>query len=296
MQKHLETSLLNIAYEEDGDENAPVIILLHGFPYDAKSWHVVSKALVEKGYRTLAPYHRGYGKTSFLSDNTMRSGQYTALVSDIIEFSDALQLKDFIIIGHDWGATTGYELAALYPQKVKALVALATTYNGKEQQQPSLPQIQAYWYQWYFYTQQGYAELKEKRRDFCHHLWQAWSPVWKFDKDEFETTAAAWDNPDFVDIVIHSYRHRWKNVAGDAQYEILEKQLKENSQINIPVIFLQGDKDGASLPESSLKKEHFFTNYYERRMVENTGHTIQIEKPEAVIQAFKDIVALIKGK
>lgn len=157
---------------------------------------------------------------------------------------------------------------------------MAVGYNGTEQPKLSLQQIQAFWYQWYFNTEQGRTELQEKRQEFCRRLWQVWSPTWEFSDDEFKATATSWNNPRFVDVVIHCYRHRWKNAAGDPQYEKPEQQLKQQSQVNVPVILLQGDKDGASLPESSLNKEHHFSNHYERRIIEGTGHFIQRENPK----------------
>jgi pimeloyl-ACP methyl ester carboxylesterase len=292
MRKQVKTSLLDISYEENGSENSPPIILLHGFPDDAKTWNSVSNSLVKDGYRTLAPYQRGYGDTAFRSETTIRSAQYSALVNDLVEFTDALRLDKFLLVGHDWGSTVAFQMAALYPERIKGLVTLATSYNGAEQQQLSLNLTRAYWYQWFFNTEHGIRSLREERESFCHYLWKVWSPGWNFTADSFGATAASWDNPDFVDIVIHSYRYRWKNAKGDPGYEKLEKQLKEKPQIEIPVIFLQGDKDGASLPESSLNKERFFTSHYERRLVMDAGHFIQREKPEQVIQAIKDIIAM----
>lgn len=179
------------------------------------------------------------------------------------------------------------------PGKVKALVTLATSYNGAEQQPLSLRQTQAFWYQWFFNTQQGYTRLKEERKALCYYLWQSWSPSWQFSPEEFDTTAASWDNPDFVDIVTHAYRHRWKNAEGDPQYAQMEEQLKQSPNIDVPVIFLQGDQDGASLPESSLNKEKFFGSHYERRVVAGAGHFIQRENPGAVVQAIEDMLALV---
>jgi len=259
MTKQVKTGLLDIAYEENGDEHSSPIVFLHGFPDDAKTWNHVTGKLVEKGYRTLTPYQRGYGNTVFHSAATMRSAQYAALVSDLVAFSDALHLDRFILVGHDWGATVAFQMAALFPQRVKGLVTLATSYNGSESQKLSLHLTQAYWYQWYFNTEQGKRGLEERTEAFCRYLWEVWSPGWKFNEDDFMSTAASWQNDDFVPIVLHSYRYRWKNAAADPAYLILENQLRKKPEIDIPVIFLQGDRDGASLPEASLNKERFFT-------------------------------------
>lgn len=266
--------------------------MLHGFPYDAGSWKEIIDLLVNKNYRVFASYHRGYGKTRFLLDGTRRNAQYTALVADAIAFCDAMQMSNFFVIGHDWGATTACKLAALYPSRVTGVVALATAYFGNEVQEPSMQQLQAYWYQWFFNTRQGYQHLEQNRKDYCRYLWELWSPGWKYSEEIFERTSSSWDNPDFVDIVIHSYRHRWNNADSDPAYDDLEKKLLDNPQVTVPTIFLQGGQDAVSLPGASLYKEKFFSGYYERRVLEGTAHSIPMEAPLDVVGALEDLRSL----
>lgn len=292
MLKQIQTSLLEIAYEERGEENAVSIIFAHGFPDDVRTWDKVVEPLVAEGFRTLAPYTRGYGKTSFL-DDAMRSGEYVALAQDIIEFADALGLDKFIFVGHDWGAAAGYLTAILYPERVQSLVALAAGYGmglpGYAHKPVPLDQIRAYWYQWHFNLEKGRITLASERRKFCRELWKIWSPSWNFDSTTFDETAKSFDNPDFVDVVIHSYRRRWDNASSDSRYKELEAKLVGEPKISVPTITIVGAEDGATLAESSEGKEQFFTGGYERRVLNGIGHFIQREKPEAVIEAVEEM-------
>ncbi|MBA2691681.1 MAG: alpha/beta hydrolase [Rubrobacter sp.] len=286
MEKKVETSRLEVAYEDNGDASAPPIVLVHGFPDDAKTWERVSKPLVEAGFRTIAPYVRGYGETRFLNDSTPRSGQIAALGSDLLEFTDALGLERFALVGHDWGARATYIAASMHPNRVSSLVNLAVGYGTNDPGQRLSPaQTRNYWYQWYFNLKKGKAELDENRRAFCEHLWHAWSPNWNFSDDEFEKTARSFDNDDFVDIAIHSYRHRWANAEGDPEYDTLEERLAEPPKIHVPTTLLMGGADGATLAETSEEKEGFFTKEYERRVLPGIGHFIQREAPGAVVDA-----------
>lgn len=198
------------------------MILVHGFPDDVRTWDLVVSMLADAGYRTLAPYVRGFGATHFLYENTPRSGQFTALAQDIIEFAESLGLERFTLVGHDWWARAAYIASALHPQRVSKLVALAAGYGTySPNQRPSLEQIRSYWYQWYFNLEQGRTELSVNRRGLCRRLWEIWSPGWRFDDETFEATASSFDTPDFVEVAIHSYRHRWGEARGDPAYDNL---------------------------------------------------------------------------
>lgn len=284
--KKIETSRLEVAYEEKGDPSSPPVVLVHGFPDDARTWEKVSEPLAEAGYRTIAPYVRGYGETRFLDGSTPRSGQLAALGRDLAEFTEAMGLERFALVGHDWGARAAYILASLHPERVSSLITLAVGYGTNSPDQKLSPaQTQNYWYQWYFNMEKGRKELEENRRAFCKHLWRAWSPNWEFTDEEFENTARSFDNSDFVEIAIHSYRHRWANAESDPEYEELENRLSGPPKIHVPTTLLMGGADGATLPETSEGKEGFFTKEYERRVIPSVGHFIQREAPEAVVEA-----------
>lgn len=289
--KTIRTFRLEVAYEERGEPDSTPVILVHGFPDDARTWQRVSEPLAGAGYRTIAPYLRGYGGTRFLDGSTSRSGQLSALGRDLVEFTDAMGLDRFVLVGHDWGARAAYILASLHPERVSSLVTLAVGYGTNNPDQSLSPaQTQNYWYQWYFNMEKGREELESNRRAFCEHLWRAWSPNWEFTDEEFEETARSFDNPDFVEIAIHSYRHRWANAGGDPAYDELEDHLANPPKITVPTTLLMGEADGATLPETSEGKESFFTADYERRVLPDVGHFIQREDPGAVVEAVMERV------
>lgn len=289
--KRARTPRLEIAYEEGGDPQGFPVILIHGFPDDARTWDAVAGRLADAGHRTLAPYVRGFGETRFLDEDTPRSGQLTALGQDLIEFADSLGLERFTLVGHDWGARAAYIVAALHPERVSGLVALAVGYGtNNPDQRLSLEQIRNYWYQWYFHLEQGRNELESDRRGFCHRLWEIWSPDWHFDEETFETTALSFDNPDFVEVAIHSYRHRWGNAPGDPAYDRLEARFADPPPIRVPTTVIMGADDGATLPETSAGKEHLFTEAYERRVLAGVGHFIQRESPDVVAETVLERV------
>ncbi|MGI9046840.1 MAG: alpha/beta fold hydrolase [Burkholderiales bacterium] len=299
MLKRINTSLLEIAYEERGDANADPVILVHGFPDDAQTWEKVTNGLVAAGYRTFTPYVRGYGATRFLDGNTQRSGQYIALTQDLIEFADALDIDQFILVSHAWGARAAYPAAALYPKRVRALVALAASYGtgapSHDAKQPvSLAQARAYWYQWYFNLDKGREALASDRRALCRELWKLWSPSWRFSKAAFDKTAVSFDNSDFVDVVIHSYRYRWANAEGDPRYEELVAQLAKAPKIKVPTTVIVGAEDGATLTQASEGKERYFSGSYQRRVLRGVGHFIQREQPKAVVEAILKLARTAK--
>lgn len=286
MNQSVKTTTLEIAYIEDGPENDRTAVLVHGFPDDATTWHEVSQRLVAAGYRTLAPYVRGYGGTRFLSNETMRSGQIAAFGQDLMDFIEALDLKDITLIGHDWGARATYIASAMMPERIDNHVALAVGYGTNDPtQRLALDQVRQYWYQWFLNTDQGAKELATDRRAFTKKLWEIWSPDWNFTDEDLDTVAASLENPDFVEIAVHSYRHRWANAKSDPAYAELEEKLAAMPKIQVPTTVLMGADDGATLPELSEGKEEFFTGGYRREVLPGVGHFVQRERPDAVVEA-----------
>ena len=286
MTKHVRTSCLEVAYEDRGSPQAEPIILVHGFPDDIRTWDGVVAPLVDAGYRTLTPYLRGFGPTRFLEETALRTGQLAALGQDVIEFADAVGIERFMLVGHDWGARAAYIAAGLWPGRVQGLVALSVGYGtSTPKDQISYDQARAYWYQWYFGLERGRVALEQDRRGLCRWLWEAWSPDWHFDDATFETTAGSFDNPDFVEVSIHSYRHRWGNAPGDHRYDEIEARMAKLPRIGVASTVLHGANDGATFPETSAGKERYFTGPYKRLVVGGVGHFIQRERPNAVVEA-----------
>ena len=291
--KRVHTDVLEIAYEEHGPADGPAVILLHGFPYDARAFDKVAPPLANDGCRVLVPYLRGYGPTRFLSETTPRSGEQAALGHDLLQLMDALGIRHATLAGYDWGGRAACIVAALWPARVRALVS-CTGYNIQNIAASAKPapaaQEHRFWYQYYFHTERGRTGLTENRRDICRLLWKLWSPEWTFDEAAFERTAASFDNADFVDVVIQSYRHRQKNAAGDPALQDIEAALEAQPAITVPTISLQGDSSGIGQPNLSADRhaEHF-TGPYERRVLPGVGHFIPREAPTAVVQAIKDI-------
>jgi pimeloyl-ACP methyl ester carboxylesterase len=292
--KYARTDALEIAYEESGSSGAEPIFLLHGFPYDPRAYDAMVPRLVEAGYRTIVPYLRGYGPTRFLKTETPRSGQQAALAHDLLALMDALRIERAAHVGYDWGGRAACILAALSPQRVRCLVSQGG-YNIHDipgSVVPAAPEQEyRFWYQYYFHTERGRAGLAKNRREFCRLLWRLWSPHWQFDAETFERTAKSFDNADFVDVVIQSYRHRYAYAAGDPALESIEQQLIAQPAITVPTIVLHGEADGIQPVGASLRHAAKFTGFYERRTIARAGHNLPQEVPEFVCKATLDLLA-----
>lgn len=281
--KFADTPLLRIAYEETGPSGGPVVLLLHGWPDDVRTWDAIVPRLVEAGFRTIAPFTRGFGPTTFLQPGTIRSGQLSALGSDVLDFAAALGLERYAVLGHDWGARAAYQAASQAPQAVTHCIALCVGYaTNHPDQQLSLVQARNYWYHWYMALPRGKVWVEEHYREFCRYLWATWSPAWAFSEAEFDATAKSFENPDWAAIVINSYRHRWGLAAGDPRYDALERRLNPPPVIKVPTLVLHGETDGANHPETSAGKERFFSGPYARKVLPGVGHFAQRETPQAV--------------
>lgn len=291
--KTVRTGVLEIAYEEYGPGNGVPVLLLHGFPYDPRSFEEVATQLAANGCRAIVPYLRGFGPTRFLSPSTMKSGQQGAMGRDVIDLMDALSIPSAVLAGFDWGDRAACVTAALWPERVRALVS-CTGYSIQDiaaSARPVAPeQENRLWYQYYFHTPRGRAGLEANRHDLCKLLWKLWSPNWKFDDALYNSSAISFDNPDFVDVTIHSYRHRFGYVAGDPVYEPIEKLLAPQPKIAVPTIVLHGEGDGVNNPAGSAAQARFFTGRYERRVIPVAGHNVPQEAPGATGRAVLDLL------
>lgn len=291
--EHIRTPILDIAYAVAGPTDGDPVVLLHGFPYDPRAYDEVVPSLVAGGCRVMVPYLRGYGPTVFLSSETPRSGQQAALGQDLLDFLDALAIEQTTLVGYDWGGRAACIVAALWPKRVRGLVTCGG-YNVQDiaaSVRPAPPE-QEYrlWYQFYFHTERGRAGLAANRFEFCRLLWRLWSPTWQFSESTYALTATSFDNPDFVEVVIHSYRHRFGYVAGDPAHDALEAQLALQPPIRVPTIALYGvDDDVTPLPASNRGAENF-TGPYQRRDIPGAGHNLPQEKPADVVAAIRDLL------
>jgi pimeloyl-ACP methyl ester carboxylesterase len=286
---------LNVGYVDVGPVDGQPVVLLHGWPYDIHSFADVALALGATGYRVVVPFLRGYGTTRFLSDDTVRNGQQAALAVDVIDLMDALGVEAAVIGGFDWGARTANVVAALWPDRCKAMVSVSGYLIGNQDanKAPLPPPAElSWWYQFYFATERGRAGYDAYRHDFARLIWHTASPKWDFDDATFERSAAAFDNPDHVDIVIHNYRWRLGVAGGEPQYDHLEKQLATGPSIAVPTITLEGDANGAPHPEPESYAARFVGRYAHRTISGGVGHNLPQEVPDQFVRAVMDVDAL----
>ncbi len=291
----VDTPILHIRFEESGDPQGFPIILLHGFPDDVRAWDGVTHPLVNDRYRVLVPYLRGYGTTRFRDPAAPRMAEQAAIGQDLIDFADALALPRFAVAGYDWGNRAACIAAALYPDRVRAAVFIGgyTIQDTMSAPQPLAPERErALWYQWYFNTERGRLGLAANRRPLCRLLWQLWSPTWHFTDATYNRTAPSFDNPDFVDCVIHSYRHRNLGAPGEPRFADVERRLAMRPKIEVPSIVLFGADDGVGgpPPTDSSAERAVFTSLVARRVVPGAGHFLPREKPKVVAAAILEVV------
>ncbi|WFS01091.1 alpha/beta fold hydrolase [Rhizobium tumorigenes] len=281
--------VLDIAYYETGRVDGAPVILLHGFPYDAHAYEAVAERLAAAGKRCIVPFLRGYGATRFLDPDTPRSGEQAALGADLLALMDALSIPSAVLAGYDWGGRAACVVAALWPDRVRGLVSGGAGYNIQNiarSVEPNTPEAEyRFWYQYYFHSERGRIGLAADRRGLCRLLWRLWSPTWSFDEETFARSASAFDNPDFVATVIHSYRHRFGLVAGDPAYAEIERYLAAQPTIATPTIVLQGGDDGVDPPSPADAAHLHFTGPYERLVVPGAGHNLPQEAPDAFADA-----------
>lgn len=290
--KQIDAGVLNIGYVDAGDPRGTPVVLLHGWPYDIHAYFDVVPLLTEAGYRVIVPHLRGYGTTRFLSPATFRNGQQSALALDVIALMDALQIQQAIIGGFDWGARSADIVAALWPQRFKALVAVSGYLIGSQalNRNPLPPQAELqWWYQYYFATERGEAGYRKYTREFARLIWTSASPQWQFDDETFARSAAAFDNPDHVAIAIHNYRWRLSLGIGESKYDQYEQRLAALPTIDVPAITMEGDANGAPHPDPAAYARRFTGKYEHRTITGGIGHNLPQEAPQAFAQAIIDV-------
>ena len=291
--RRVRAGVLDIAFHESGTADGPAVVLLHGFPYDVHAYTEVAPLLAAKGCRVVVPYLRGFGPTQFVDDATPRSGEQAALASDVLALLDALAIPRAVLAGYDWGGTAACLVAALWPDRCGGLLSFNSykVQNIAGAQQPAPPENEfRYWYQWYFHSERGRAGLDQNRHALCRLLWTLWSPSWKFDDATYERSAAAFDNPDFVDIVIHSYRHRYGLVDGDPAYAAIQAELAQMPDITVPSLTFDGADDGVMSPSGTAHHAHHFIGPHTHRTVPGVGHNMPQEAPQVFADAVLELV------
>ena len=297
--KTVRTPILEIGYHESGPADGFPVLLFHGFPDDAHAYDGVAPVLAKAGFRAFAIYLRGYGPTRFLDPSVPRMAQQSAIAQDVIDFADALKLPRFAVSGYDWGGRASCITAALHPDRVRAAVLCGgySIQNTITQGPPAPPQaVRNSWYQWYFNTETGREGLTKNRKALCRYMWQEWSPTWKFSDAMYEQTAASFENPDFVDCVLHSYRHRNFNAPSEPRFHDTEKRLATRPKVDVPTIVLHGGDDGFGkpAPASTDAELNAFPKLVARRVVPGAGHFVPHEAPQAVADALIEVLAASK--
>lgn len=291
--KKIRAGVLEITYAELGPIDGPPVFLMHGFPYDIHAYAEVAPILAQAGCRVIVPYLRGYGSTTFLSPSTLRSGEQAALGADLLALMDALAIPEALLAGYDWGGRAACVVAALWPERCTGLVSF-NSYNIQNIAQALVPDSpeneHRLWYQYYFHSERGRAGLEKDRRAVTHLLWKQWSPTWTFNADTFENSARAFDNPDFVEVVIHSYRHRFGLVKGDPAYAEIEARLASQPPITVPTITFDGADDGVRQPSVSGPHAQRFTGARSHRVVPGVGHNMPQEVPAVFAQAVLELL------
>jgi pimeloyl-ACP methyl ester carboxylesterase len=298
MERTIQTPVLNIGFEESGNSAGFPIIMLHGFPDDVRAWDGVVSPLASAGHRLLVPYLRGYGSTRFRDAAAPRLAEQAAIGQDLIDFADALSLQRFTVAGYDWGGRAACVAAALHPDRIRGAVLMGgySIQDVFSPPRPASPEAEAaLWYQWYFNTERGRAGLSANRRPLCKLLWQMWSPTWKFTDETYDRTAKSFDNPDFVDCVIHSYRHRNLNAAGEPRFDAIERKLAMRPKVEVPTILLYGADDGIAKPaaDSPADREQF-PKLVARRIVPRAGHFLPRENPDSVSAAITELMSVTR--
>ncbi len=283
---------LEVAYEATGPHDGQAVVCVHGWPDSPHCWNGVRPLLHEADCRVYTPYLRGFSPTKFRLDSKQRSGQIGALARDIVDFLEALALDDVLLVGHDWGARAAYAVAAVFPERLRGLVALSTGYGtNSPDYQFDLDVAHSFWYQWYVATEIGRAAIRKEPRVLGRYLWEEWTPNWHFSEELFEEAAATWKNDDWTEITIHAYLHRWGEAPGDPAYDQIEAQLATHPQITIPNLVVHGATDPGNPASSSVGREHMFTGDYRRIELPGVGHLIPREAPNEVAHAVLDLLS-----
>jgi pimeloyl-ACP methyl ester carboxylesterase len=294
MTNVVDTAELRIAYEVSGPQDGRPLVAVHGWPDDLHCWDEVLPPLHAAGHRVYRPSLRGFGATRFHDPDRRRSGQIGALGHDLASFLEALDLDDVVVAGHDWGARAGYVVGALFPDRVRALVAMSAGYStNRPDSAVPYPLAHAYWYEWYVATARGRRALEEDRRAFCRYLWNSWSPGWRYEEAAFEQAAASWDYPDWAGISVHAYLHRWGEAPGDPAYQDIEDRLAEPPAVRVPCLVLHGERDGDNLAGTTRGKDELFAAAYERVLLPGVGHFPPREAPADTAAA---ILRLAEGR
>jgi len=291
MPSFIATSTLRIAYESGGPQDGPPVLLLHGWPDDPRTYDKVAAALNGAGFRTIAPFLRGFGGTSFLAKDDRRSGEVVAMAQDALDLADALKLGRFAVVGHDWGARIAYALAILAPERVTRICAMSVGWQPGELSTPGFEQVRKYWYQWFMATGRGKEAVRREAKAFARIMWETWAPAGWFTEAEFAATAASFENPDWVDVTLHSYQVRWGEAAKDPRYRALDERVHAVKTIDVPALMIQGGADGVTLPASTDGKDRYFTGGYQRHVLDGVGHFPTREAANAVNKLLLEFLA-----